>query len=196
MAGPIPTKKIPQLTAYETPLSGPEQLEIWVADTSRRVTARDFALPIDPFVMAVDMSSTHPMSRYLASSASVTVIDNGPGQPITLNTADGASLPTGLQTYVVPGPGTINNFPLSPSIGFLDIDTTLGEVTITGISPGADGQILIVSNTGANLMNLSSLGAGSLAANRIRLAVDLTYVQRGSQTLRYSNTLALWVPMS
>lgn len=88
MAGPIPTKKIPQLTALGAPLQGNEMLEIWVTNTSRRVDARDFALPLDPYLMAVDYSSVFPFSRYLASANnSVTITDNGPGDTLDLSVA-------------------------------------------------------------------------------------------------------------
>lgn len=85
----IPTRKIPQLTAYGVPLAGPEMLEIWATGVSRRITARDFALPIDALLTAVNSSSTLPGSRYLTQGIGIVLTDGGPGQPLRID-ASGA----------------------------------------------------------------------------------------------------------
>lgn len=94
MAGPIPTKKIPQLTALGAPLQGVEQLEIWVVNTSRRITARDFVLPIDALITLTGMGGTLPGARQLVSSPTIEVVDNGAGSTVQLN---------GLGTGALPG---------------------------------------------------------------------------------------------
>lgn len=93
MAVLIPTKKIPQLTAYGFPLAGSEMLEISVIGTSRRITSRDFALPIDSLVTVVDQSSVLPGSRYLASSATVQVVDGGAGGTVSFDMLGTGALP-------------------------------------------------------------------------------------------------------
>ncbi len=94
MAGPIPTKKIPQLTALGAELQGPEQLEIWVANTSRRIDARDFVLPaVDPLITAVDFTSVLTMSRYLVQGPGVQFTDNGPGQSFEIAISGTGALP-------------------------------------------------------------------------------------------------------
>ncbi len=108
MAGPIPTKKIPQLTALGAALQGVEQLEIWVANTSRRVTSRDFVLPeIDPLITAVDFTSVLTMSRYLTQGPGVQFTDNGPGQSFEIAISGTGALPADptamVGLTVVPG---------------------------------------------------------------------------------------------
>lgn len=81
----IPTKTIPQLTAYGVPLAGSEMLEISATGVSRRITARDFVLPIDSVVTAVDQTSVLPGSRYLASGIGIAFTGGGAGQALTIN---------------------------------------------------------------------------------------------------------------
>lgn len=82
---------------------------------------------------------------------------------------------TGSLTVVLAA-GTTNN--LDPGSGFpasiswLDLDTTAGAATLTGLLAGTDGQTVTLRVTGANPLTLSTgntgLGdAGSSAANRL-----------------------------
>lgn len=89
----IPTKKIPQLTDYGFALNGNEQLEVWVAGTSRRITARQFALPIDALLTAVDSSSTLPAARFLTAAAPITLTDNGAGHSMEIGFQGTGALP-------------------------------------------------------------------------------------------------------
>ena len=82
-------KKISQLTPYGAALAGAELLEIQMT-ASFQVTARDFVLPIDPVLTAVDMSSSLPASRQLIAGANITLTDQGPGQGLVI-----ASMATG-----------------------------------------------------------------------------------------------------
>lgn len=93
MAVLIPTKTIPQLTAYGVPLAGAEQLEIWATGTSRRITTRDFALPIDSLITVADQGSVLPGSRQLVSSATVQVNDGGAGGQVSLDVLLTGALP-------------------------------------------------------------------------------------------------------
>jgi hypothetical protein len=90
---PIPTKKIPQLTAYGSVLQGPEMLEIWAVNTSRRVTARDFVLPSDSLITLTGMGGSLPGSRQLVSSATIEVVDNGAGNTVQLEALGTGALP-------------------------------------------------------------------------------------------------------
>ena len=45
-----------------------------------------------------------------------------------------------------------------PGVGRLDIDTTAGNVEIVSLFPGADAQLLNITNIGANLLQLDSPG--------------------------------------
>lgn len=99
-----------------------------------------------------------------------------------------------LQTATLAA-GNVNNFALTTGTGFLDGNPTSGNSTLTGISGGLDGQLVTITNVHAsNLLTVASLNTSSLAANRIRLATDLTLLQYMSITLRRSAALSLWVP--
>lgn len=93
MAVLIPTKKIPQLTAYGFPLAGSEMLEISVIGTSRRITSRDFVLPIDSLVTVADQSAVLPGSRHIVSSATVQVNDGGAGGTLSFDMLGTGALP-------------------------------------------------------------------------------------------------------
>lgn len=197
MAGPIPTKKIPELTAYGAPLNGAELLEVWSVNTSRRVPARDFVLPSDSVITVGGMGGALPGSRQLAGSSTINLVDNGAGNTLVLEVAgaSAAALPGGL-TPLAPAAGLLNNYVLAVGTGFLDIDTTAGAVDLTGVVPSLpDGQILIVSNTGSNLLQLMSQNINSNPTNRFRLAFDITLTQNASMTVRYSAAIGRWVQM-
>jgi hypothetical protein len=104
--------------------------------------------------------------------------------------------PTGLLQLAVAA-GTYNDYApvgFSGSVGFLDITPSGGNVILTGIEAGADGQYLVVSNlSGSNTVTLDSLNAGSLAQNRMRLPGNISLSQNNGICLRYSAALSLWV---
>lgn len=106
MAVLIPTKKIPQLTAYGVPLAGAEQLEIWATNTSRRITTRDFVLPIDSIITVTPFPVVGSSARQLISSATVQVNDGGAGGLITLDALITGALPGNPTAQV--GLATIN----------------------------------------------------------------------------------------
>lgn len=95
------------------------------------------------------------------------------------------------------GAGTTNNYNptgFDSTIGFLDIDPSSGDATITGIQAGQDGQLLSVTNTNAsNSLTLNSMDGGSSSNNRIRLPTNITLTQFMTLLLRYSGSLGLWV---
>jgi|SRR5688572_10399983 len=191
----LPTKKIPQLTAGIA-LTGFERLEAVQGGISVQIEARDFVLPIDSLLTMSGMGGALPGSRQLISSASVQVNDGGPGGQVTLTAVSAIGAPTGLQTFVAVL-GNNNNVVISGvTIGFFDVNTAAGAADLTGLIPLFDGQIITVTNTGANLLRLMALSGLSTAANRFRLPANVGLVQNSSYTLRYSSSLTLWVPYS
>jgi hypothetical protein len=84
------------------------------------------------------------------------------------------------------------------SVGVLDVDISAGNVTVTGLAGGSDGQTVVVTpiNSGSNTLSLTSLDAGSSAANRFRLSTTIILTEYVPQTLRYSATIGLWVPVN
>lgn len=95
----------------------------------------------------------------------------------------------GVGSYVLSGvtTGVYNDFALAAGVGRLDLDTTTGNIELTGISAtnAVDGQLLIVTNIGVNSVLLDSLNAGSLAANRMRLIAQIILPQYAPQLLCY-----------
>lgn len=91
--------------------------------------------------------------------------------------APGAPAPTpaiGTLIDASPGTGVFNDFDpagFGPSVGRLDIDTSSGDVELTGLIAAADAQLLIVSNIGSGGHNLilDPLDASSAAGNQFRI---------------------------
>lgn len=126
--------------------------------------------------------------------------------PTNGNTNDPDSVPTAwipfspLSTPTTllassPAPGTYNNVAVSHSVGAYDVNTAAGDVNITGITAGSDGQILTVTNTGANLLTLMALNGGSIGANQFRFAADLSIPQNDSLTIRYIAAVGKWLKL-
>lgn len=78
---------------------------------------------------------------------------------------------------------------VSESTGFLDLNPNVGGTTLTDITGGSVGQIIIVSNVHAS--NSLTIQAGS----SIRMSGDLTLLQNGSISFR-RRTAGQWVAMS
>lgn len=193
----LPTKKIPQLTDYGAPLQGTEEVELSAVGTSRRTTARAFVLPgVDSVITATPMGVPGTRARQLASSATILVNDGGPGGLITLTALAPAGSPPNLQSLIAAA-GNNNNVVLGPLlIGMLDVDTTAGAASLTGLVAQFDGQVVTISNITAALLTLTANSVASLAANRFRLPANIGVVQNGSYTLRYSAAISRWVALS
>lgn len=92
--------------------------------------------------------------------------------------------------------GTTHDFMpagLTPAITYLDLDTAGGNATLTGIDGGFNGRRLIVSNTGANLLDLVT-GGSSAPANEFRLpTTPFTIIQNQSVTLEYVEGIQKWI---
>lgn len=91
--------------------------------------------------------------------------------------------------------GTTHNFNpagLTPAVSYLDLDTTAGNATITGIDGGFNGRKLIITNVGANLLTLAAL-TGSSASNQFRLPSDFFIVQNQSVALEYVEGVLKWI---
>lgn len=74
-----------------------------------------------------------------------------------------------------------------------DVDTTAGNIDLSGFVAQRDGQRLYLSNTGANLLQALALNVGSIAANRIRGATDVAAVQNQTFTLQYFAAITKWL---
>ena len=85
---------------------------------------------------------------------------------------------------------------MGPTIGFMDLTPT-GNCTITGVTAGVDGQILIITNLAAAVtVTILALNAGSSAANQFRLVGGGVILnQYDAATFKYSVTIGKWVSL-
>lgn len=98
-----------------------------------------------------------------------------------------------LYAASAPSAGAHNDVALAgPSDYVLDLDTTAGNASYSGFVAQFDGQKLIISNTGANLLTLVAL-ATSAAGNQFRLPTDLALVQNQTVVLQYSTGAGKWL---
>jgi hypothetical protein len=99
-----------------------------------------------------------------------------------------------MYATLAPAAGVYNNVVLPGASDFaIDVDTTAGNVDYGGFVAQRNGQRIILSNTGGNLLQVLALAAGSTVDNRIRNATDLALVQNQSLTIQYFTGLDLWL---
>lgn len=116
---------------------------------------------------------------------------------IDANTTDPAVHPENWVSSIpilsasTPTAGThADNVLAGPSDFFLDISTSLGNVTLNGFVAQRDGQRLVISNTGAGIL---VIGLGGTAINQMRNSSALTLIQNDSITIQYCIALSRWV---
>lgn len=117
---------------------------------------------------------------------------------IAANTTDPATTPANwissmaLFSTSAPTAGThSDNVLAGPSDFFLDVSTAAGNVTLDSFVSQRDGQKLVISNTGANLLTVG--GTGGTAANRVRQSAAITLLQNDSITIQYCAAVSRWV---
>lgn len=100
----------------------------------------------------------------------------------------------GAEQVVVATAGTMNNVVIDvATVSRVLVDTSAGDAIFTGMTAGADGQLMVVTNGAANLLTLADENGGSLTANQFYGVTDISLPSRGSQLLSYSGTLFKWV---
>lgn len=102
--------------------------------------------------------------------------------------------PTAVQNLVLAA-GATNDLVIADGVGLVNLDTTAGAASVTGVVPQFDGQILIARNSGANLLTLPKDDTGSLAANRWRLAADMALIAGQSKCFKNFAGLPGWVAL-
>ncbi|MCK1543438.1 hypothetical protein IVB12_16090 [Bradyrhizobium sp. 179] len=70
--------------------------------------------------------------------------------------------------------------------------STNNPQTMTGLTGGANGRVLVMMNVGANDLTLEDEGGPSAAANRFRLMSNMTLPANGSILLVYDGTISRW----
>lgn len=160
-----------------------------------------------PFNSAwVAENTGYPVGAILASSA------NAPGTPplYWFNTAANNATdpdsggtnwigwrPTGAAylASVVPA-GTSNNFSpagFSKSVATWDLNPSGGSSIVTGFAAGAEGQMMVVSNVGANDVTFAANSGTSSAANRLRMVADITLLPGMTMQFQYSVGAGSWI---
>lgn len=80
------------------------------------------------------------------------------------------------------------------TVGLLDVTLAAGNATWTGLTAGADKQLLVIANADAtNSLTVAALNAGSLAANRFRASGDLVLPPLSAVWVAYYATPAQWI---
>lgn len=101
---------------------------------------------------------------------------------------------TPLTLGLVPSAGTYQDYVLpGPSDFAIDVDTSAGAINFGGFVAQRDGQRLIISDHGANLLQLLALASGSAAQNQIRAPSDLTAVQNQTISIQYFAGITKWL---
>jgi Collagen triple helix repeat (20 copies) len=122
----------------------------------------------------------------------------GPTGPTGIEGPTGPTGPPGDLTAVidaVPASGANNNYAPAGFVattGFLDLTPT-AVCNITGLTAGADGQIVTITNLSTFNMTLNARNSGSTGANQFRMAADQILTQYNSRTFKYSVTIGQWV---
>jgi hypothetical protein len=94
--------------------------------------------------------------------------------------------------------GNVNDYAPANLSGalVLRIDTNGANRTITGLSGGSDGRMVVITNIGAQNLILSNADAASSAANRFDMSGNVTLPSKGVQALRYDGVSNVWRPWS
>lgn len=135
-------------------------------------------------VGAVVKDATNALQRWTAAVAS-------PRDPATFPQDWVSSI--ALLSTSSPTAGTHSDNVLSgPSDFFLDVNTAAGAITLDSFVAQRDGQRLVLSATGANVLNVGGRTGGT-AANNVRSSSAVTVIQNDSVTIQYSNAIGRWV---
>lgn len=140
--------------------------------------------------------SDFPLAGALDGTEIVPVVKDGiTSQSTTQDIADlagGGALALSGELALVAAAGNNNNAALGSANNSLLVNTAAGAAALTGIAAGDPGQVCVVTNTGANTLDLPPEDLNSTAANRLYGAVTLTLLQNQSRMLVYSPTLTRW----
>ena len=95
------------------------------------------------------------------------------------------------------GNGTNHNIAVG-SKSFIRISGPTNNFTITGISGGVDGKMIIIYNSTGHQMSITHQGTGSSASNRIICSngANVNILPYGTATLIYSAIDSRWVLVS
>ena len=102
--------------------------------------------------------------------------------------------PTEVQTLVLPA-GTTNGLVVGDGVGLVNLDSSAGAAVITDAVPQFDGQIIVLRNSGANIVTLTANDGARPAANRWRLPANLGLLANQTKSFKNFAGLPGWVAL-
>jgi hypothetical protein len=147
--------------------------------------------------IAADAVTNAKLANMAAGTVKGLQIDAaGPADPVDLTGAEVGELLRFATTQDATITVQQDNFSLNADANVLRLTPTTVGVTVTGITGGSAGRLLLVENVASagNTFIFASLSASSLAANRIRTpnAASLVLAFRESALLRWDVTNGDW----
>lgn len=146
------------------------------------------------------MSSTIKVSQLSAAVTPLTgdeevmLVQSGVSRRAPASAFQAVVTVLGGEVVIVAVAGQSNNVAVAvTTVSRVLVQTSAGDATFTGITAGSDGQLMVITNQGGNLLTLADSNAGSSAANRLYGVADITLPTKGSQLLSYSGNLSKWV---
>lgn len=130
----------------------------------------------------------------LVGDEEVMIVQSGTSRRAPASAFQATVTVLGGEQVVVAAAGTSNNVSVTvATVSRVLVETTAGDATFTGITAGSDGQLMVMTNEGTNLLTLASENVGSSSANQFYGVTDITLPAKGSQLLSYSGNLSKWV---
>jgi hypothetical protein len=90
--------------------------------------------------------------------------------------------------------GSTDHLSILPFDSFLDLSANAAGSQLVSAT-GVNGQLITITNVSANLLTLKAMAGGTLPEFNFRLPADLDLLQNMSQSFRYSETSACWIPL-
>ena len=130
-----------------------------------------------------------------AGTSGQVITSQGLGAPAQWTNLNGGLVSSSTRIQQSIASGTYNDFNPGggwPNCAILEMDTTAGNITLTGLAAGGNFQMVLITNIGANTLTLSSLNVGSLAANRFRANADRAIAANDCALVTYVPVSNVW----
>lgn len=179
-------------------ITGSNAVTLWYDGTSSRW--RPFGgsgggasgAPVGAQYLTLATDGTLTNERVFTAGQNVVVTDGGAGSTYTVA--------VGTQTFALNGiisptgtTGTVNDYaPTSLSTAAIIRQTTTAATTLTGLTGGSSGRIIVFFNIGTHDIDFINESASSTAANRFSFGVDYRLGPNKSIILWYDSTSSRW----
>lgn len=179
-------------------LSAGNGVTLWYDNTSTRWRATSGSgggaagAPVGASYLTLGTDATLTSERVFTAGNNVVVTDGGAGGNYTVAvgtqtfTLNGIISPTGTT-------GTVNDYaPTSLSTSAIIRQTTTAATTITGLTGGSSGRMILFFNIGTHDIDFSNENSSSTAANRFAFGIDYRLAPNKSIMLWYDSTSSRW----